>query len=179
MMREEQLYSISIMSEGPHTATEDNKALVRRYYEEFYDRRNLAVIDELVSEKYVHHIPDVLNQVMDYQDFRKRELQMSGAFPDLSRSIEDMIAEGDKVVTRSIMKGTHTGNLPNIPATDRKIDVDCIVINRINDGKIVEGWESYDSLGMYLQLEVIHMVSTLSKARHERGAFPPLRTWPE
>ena len=164
---------------GLHTSTEENKQLVRRYYEEFYDRRNFGVIDELVSADYVHHIPDVLNKVMVYQDFRKRELQISGAFPDLPRTIEDMIAEGDKVVTRSVMKGTHSGNLPNIPATDKKIDVDSVVINRIKDGKIVEGWESYDSLGMYLQLEVIHMVSTLSKARHERGDFPPLRTWPE
>jgi predicted ester cyclase len=105
---------------------------------------------------------------------------MSSAFPDLTRSIEDMIAEGDKVVTRSVMKGTHTGNLPNIPATNRQIDVECIVINRVQDGEIVEGWESYDSLGMYLQLEVIHMVSTLGKSRKfYRGDFPPLRSWPE
>lgn len=138
------------------------------------------MIDELVSREYVHHIPDVLNHVMDYEDFRKRELQISGAFPDLTRSIEDMIAEGDRVVTRSVMKGTHSGNLPNIPATNKKIDVASIVINRIEDGKIAEGWESYDSLGMYLQLEVIHMVSTLGKSpKFHRGDFPPIRSWPE
>lgn len=116
---------------------------------------------------------------MDYQDFRKRELQLSSAFPDLRRSIEDMIAEGDKVVTRSVMTGTHSGNLPNIPATNKQINVESIIINRVQDGKIAEGWEAYDSLGMYLQLEVIHMVSTLGKSKKfHRGDFPPIRSWP-
>lgn len=157
----------------------DNKELVRRFYGEFYDRRNLGVIDDLFSPEYIHHSPDHPGQLIDYQDFRKRELQVASAFPDIRRTIQDQVAEGDRVVTRSTVTGTHSGNLPSIPATGRKIEVEYIIINRIQDGKIVEGWEAYDSLGMYMQLEVIHMVSTLGKSRKERGYYPPITEWPE
>jgi len=149
-----------------------NKALIRRFSEEFFNRRNFGVIDELFSPSYVHHTPDVPGYTMDFQDFRKRELQLVNAFPNFRYSIEDQIAEGDKVTTRSIMTGTHTGNLPNIPATGRKVEVRSIVIHRIKNGKFEEGWEAYDSLGMMMQLDVIHMVTTLSRERHERGWFP-------
>lgn len=157
----------------------ENKELVSRFYENFYNRRNLEAIDDFFSAEYIHHTPDVMERKLDYQDYRKRELQISNAFPDLIRSIEDQVEEEDKVVTRSIMKGTHTGNMPNIPATGRTINVEYIVINRIQDEKIIEGWESYDSLGMYMQLDVIHMVSTLGKNRQERGYYPPIREWPQ
>lgn len=155
-------------------STKKNKALIREFYEEFYNRRNLRVIDDLFSEDYVHHLPDVRGYAMDFQEFRKRQLEFSMAFPDCKKDIEDQVAEEDKVVTRSIMRGTHTGNLPNIPATEKKIEVRSITIDRIKDGRIVEGWESYDSLGMMQQLEVVSMMSTLSKSPHERGYFNEL-----
>ena len=142
---------------------------MRRFYEEFYNRKNTAVIDELFSPGYVHHLPDVAEGRLDFPGFRKRELQLVSAFPDLERAVEDQVAEGDRVVTRSTMRGTQRGDLPNIPAEGRKIDVSAIVIFRIADGKIAEGWENSDSLGMMQQLHVAQMVSTLSKARHERG----------
>ena len=166
-------------SGGYDTSTNGNKELVSSFYKNFYDRRNLEAIDDFFSAEYIHHTPDVMDRKLDYQDYRKRELQIANAFPDLIRSIEDQVEEDDKVVTRSVMKGTHTGNLPSIPATGRTINVESIVINRLQDGKISEGWESYDSLGMYMQLEVIHMVSTLSKSRRERGYYPPITEWPE
>jgi steroid delta-isomerase-like uncharacterized protein len=152
-------------------STSRNKMLIDRFYDEFYNRRQFGVIDELFSPGYVHHLPDIPGYAMDFQDFRKRELQMVNAFPDMKRTIEDQVGENDKVVTRSIMKGTQEGNLPELPATDRKIEVRSTIIYRIEDGRIVEGWESYDSLGMMMQLNVIHKVSTLSKARFERGYF--------
>jgi steroid delta-isomerase-like uncharacterized protein len=159
-------------------SAKDGKALVRRFYEELYDRRNPEILDEVFSPEYVHHFPDVLDKKMGFGDFRKRELQLSGAFPDRKIYIEDQIAENDRVATRLVMRGTHTGDLPNIPATGKKVEVDSIVIHRIEDGRIAEGWESYDSLGMMMQLDVIHMVSTLGKSRHGRVDFPPIRTWP-
>jgi steroid delta-isomerase-like uncharacterized protein len=152
-------------------STEKNKALIREFYEEFYNRRNLRVIDDLFSEDYVHHLPEVRGYAMDFQEFRKRQLEFSMAFPDCKKDIEDQVAEENKVVTRSIMRGTQSGDLPNIPATEKKVEVRSIVIYRIKDEKIVEGWESYDSLGMMQQLEVVSMMSTLSKSRHERGYF--------
>lgn len=153
-------------------STEKHKALIQEFYDEFYGRKNFRVIDDMFSEKYVHHLPDIPGYAMDFNDFKKREMDFSRAFPDLKKVIEDLIAEDDKVVARSIMTGTQTGDLPNIPATGKKVKVRSIVINKIKDGRITEGWESYDSLGMMQQLEVIHMVSTLSKAPHERGYVP-------
>lgn len=169
----------TIMAEQMHAASaRESKALVRRFYEELYDRGNSGIIDELFSPDYVHHIPDVMGKKMDFQDFKKRELQLASAFPDREKIIEDQVAEGDRVATRSTMRGTHTGNMPNIPATGRKVEVSAIIINRLADGKIVEGWETYDSLGMMMQLDVIHMVSTLGKSRHGRVDFPDIRSWP-
>ena len=153
-------------------SVEKHKALVRDFYEEFYGRKNLKVIDDLFSDSYVHHLPDNPRYAMNFQDFREREIEFTMAFPDGKKEIEDQVGEGDRVVTRLIMRGTQSGDLPGIPATDRKIEVRSIVIHRIKGGKIREGWESYDSLGMMQQLGVIHMVSTLSKAKHERGYFP-------
>ncbi|HMK48132.1 MAG TPA: ester cyclase [Methanocella sp.] len=149
-----------------------NKALVQQFVDGFFNRRNLGVVDELFSPEYVHHTPDVPSYAMNFQDYRKRELQMANAFPDFCCRVEDQIAEGDRVTTRLVMEGTQTGNLPNIPATGRKIEVRSIVVHRIENGKFKEGWEAYDSLGMMMQLDVIHMVTTLSKERHERGWFP-------
>jgi steroid delta-isomerase-like uncharacterized protein len=153
-------------------STEKKKALIQEFYEEFYNMRNFRVIDDLFSDKYVHHIPDIPGYSMDFKDFKKREMDLSMAFPDRKKVIEDMIAEEDKVVTRSIMTGTQTGDMPSIPASGRKIEVRSIIINTVKGGRIMEGWESYDSLGMMQQLEVIHMVSTLSKEPHERGYVP-------
>jgi len=158
---------------------EDNKALVRRFYNEFYGRKNAGAIDDVFSPGYVHHIPDVLDGKMDFHDYKKQETQRLEAFQDFSREIEDQIAESDRVVTRSILRGTQVGDLPNLPARGRKIEVPSIVINRIEDGKIAEGWESYDSLGMMMQLDIIHMVTTLSKAEHERGRLPQHYEWTE
>ncbi len=158
---------------------EDNKALVRGFYNEFYGKKNTGAVDDVYAAGYVHHTPDVLGGQMDFYDFKKRGTDILNAFPDCSREIEDQVAEGDRVVTRSVTRGTQTGDLPNLPARGRKIEVQSIVINRIEDGKIVEGWESYDSLGMMMQLDVVHMVSTLSRARHERGDVMPGMVWPE
>jgi steroid delta-isomerase-like uncharacterized protein len=158
---------------------EDNKALVRRFYNEFYGKKNTAAMEEVHTADYIHHTPDVLGGQMDFYDFKKRGIDMLNAFPDCSREIEEQVAEGDRVATRSVIRGTQTGDLPNLPARGRKIEVQSIVINRIEDGKIVEGWESYDSLGMMMQLDVVHMVSTLSRARHERGELPQHYEWPE
>jgi len=81
------------------------------------------------------------------------------AFPDTEATIEDQIAEGDKVVTRFTSRGTHQGELWGIPATGRKVEVRSVSTNRIEGGKIVEHWTSADRLGMMWQLEVIEQPS--------------------
>jgi steroid delta-isomerase-like uncharacterized protein len=159
-------------------STEDNKELVRRFYDEFYNGRNGESIDKFFSTDYVYHPPDLPASVMDYADFKNQETKFLGAFPDLTRDIEDQVAEGDRVATRSLLRGTQKGDLPELPSKGKKIEVRSVVIYRFADGKIAEAWECYDSLSMMMQLEVIHMVSTLSRSREEHTEFPPIKEWP-
>jgi steroid delta-isomerase-like uncharacterized protein len=160
-------------------SAEENKELVRRFYDEFYNGRNGECIDKFFAGDYVYHPPDLPASTMDYADFKKQEIRFLEAFPDLTRDIEDQVAEGDRVATRSIMRGTQKGDLPELPSKGKKIEVRSVVIYRIADGKITEAWECYDSLSMMMQLDVIHMVSTLSRSRQEHTDFPPIREWPE
>ena len=159
-------------------SADDNKELMRRFYDEFYNGRNGVCIDKFFSGEFVYHPPDLPASTMDYADFKRQETQFLEAFPDLTRDIEDQVAEGDRVATRSIMRGTQKGDLPELPSKGKKIEVRSVVIYRIADGIIVEAWECYDSLSMMMQLEVIHMVSTLSKSREEHTEFPPIKEWP-
>jgi predicted ester cyclase len=136
-----------------------NKEFVRRAMEEMWSQGNLSAIDKYVAANYVEHqsmpgVPptlDGLKQVV--AGFRT-------AFPDLHVTIEDMIAEGDKVVVRSTMHGTQKGELrlgpgPAIPPTGKAITLQSIDIIRIQNGKGVEHWGIEDDLGMMQQLGLI------------------------
>ena len=135
-------------------STEDNKALVRRLYEEVFNRGNLSTVDELLAADYIDHTalpgtspgPEGLKQFISM--FR-------AAFPDLHFTIEDMIAEGDTVVVRQTYRGTHQGNLMGIPPTGKQVTISALHIYRVAGGKIVEGWVNSDDLGMMQQLGVI------------------------
>jgi steroid delta-isomerase-like uncharacterized protein len=81
------------------------------------------------------------------------------AFPDINVTVEDVIAEGDKAVTRWTIRGTHRGELMGIAPTDKPIELKGITIHRIEGGKIVEEWERYDNLGMMQQLGVVEQPS--------------------
>jgi predicted ester cyclase len=159
-------------------SSRDNKALVVRYYEEFYGKKRTRALDDVFSTGYIHHIPDVASGTLDFKEFKKRELNFLEAFHDLERTIDEVITEKDRVVVRSTMKGKQTGDLPNIPASKKKVEVTSIVIYHIRDGKVVEGWENYDSLGMMMELEVVNMRSTLSKRAHDKGHIQHLSQWP-
>jgi predicted ester cyclase len=78
------------------------------------------------------------------------------AFPDLRVSVEDLIAEGDRVAARLRVRGTHLGELDGIAPTGRRVDCTGIVISRIEEGKIAEDWANFDDLGMMQQLGLIH-----------------------
>lgn len=149
----------------------ENKAHVRRFYEDYYNHGRLDAIDEMFSTAYVHHTSEVSAGKMDYEEYREHMLVLSRAFPHMKVIIEDQIAEKDKVTTRFTMYGVQEGDLPGIPAKGKEIKVEVITILRVQDGKIVEGWELYDSLDMAMQLEVAQIVTTLSKERRERGYF--------
>ena len=130
-------------------STEENKALVRRFCEECYNKGDLDVFDEIVDPEWVNHSPD--GTTMHRDDFREmvgsREL-----FPDMKITIEDMIAEGDKVVVRRTTTGTHKGEFMGIAATGKQVTTSGIVVQRYAAGKLAESWTNNDDLGMLRQL---------------------------
>jgi len=134
---------------------EENKAISRRADEELFDRGNLDVADELFAPNFVYHEPASGEEWHGPESVRQYATMMRAAFPDLQYTVEDQIAEGDKVVTRYTASGTHRGELMGIAPTGSRVEITGISITRVEDGKIGEIWENYDALGMMRQLGVI------------------------
>ena len=130
--------------------SEENKAVVRRLFEEAWNQGNLAVVDELFAPDYVGHIPpEILNGPEAFKQFVK---EYRTVFPDIHFTIEDLVAEGDKVVGRWTCRGTHKGELQGIPATGVQVTSTGIHVSRIAGGKIVEAWSNWDAMGVMQQL---------------------------
>ncbi len=134
-------------------STEDNKALVRRLYEEVFNQRKLAVVDELCTTHHVFHNPPTT--LHGREEFKQLLSLYFTAFPDARFTVEDQIVQGDKVASRYTFRGTHQGELMGIPPTGKQVTVTGITINRIAGGKSEEGWLNFDALGMLQQLGVI------------------------
>lgn len=135
-------------------ATEDLKALTRRFYDEVLVGGNLDLIDEFTHEDFVEHeeMPGLPSGREAPRVFTK---MVRDAFPDISVTVEDIIAEGDKVVSRVRISGTHQGEFMGIPPTGRKIDVQTIDIVAFEDGKAKEHWGVTDRMAMMQQLGVV------------------------
>ncbi len=136
-------------------SVEENKAILRRGYEEIHNKGNLAAVDELIATNFVDHDPLNAGLPPGPQGVKEGFAMLRAAFPDLHVTVEDMIAEGDKVVARLTMRGTHKGELMGIPATGKQIAVAVIDIIRFAGGKGVEHWNVIDNLGMMQQLGVV------------------------
>jgi steroid delta-isomerase-like uncharacterized protein len=134
--------------------SEANKALVRRFTNEVMNRGNLRVVDEIVAPNAVNHSSPP-GFPAGTAGVKQMATMYRSAFPDVRITIEDLVAEGDRVAARWSATGTHRGELMGIPATGKRVTVTGIEINRIVDGKIVEHWESFDQLGMMQQLGVV------------------------
>jgi len=136
-------------------SAEENKALFRRYVEEGWAKGNVEVADEVFADRYVAHQPDGFAQERGPEDVKQFLRQYREAFPDLQITIEDQIAEGEKVVTRWSSRGTHQGEFRGIGPTGNEVRLTGIGIFRFSDGKVVESWDNFDQLGMLRQLEAI------------------------
>ena len=132
---------------------EANKAGVQRMIDEVMNQQNLAVVDELFVTDYLMHDPAWPMEVRGPEGFKQwAGMMLDPYFSDSRITIENMLAEGDKVAVRWTWTGTHTGEFVGIPPTGRHIAVAGISIHRFADGRFVESWASYDSLGMMQQL---------------------------
>lgn len=134
-------------------STEDNKALVRRFYEEI-DKGNIDAMDELVAEDYVDHSPPPFPVPRGREGVKAAFKIFWEATPG-RHVVEDQVAEGDKVVTRLTAYGRHEGDLPGIPRTGNEMEMSATVIHRIAAGRLVEKWSDKDELRMLQQLNVI------------------------
>jgi steroid delta-isomerase-like uncharacterized protein len=135
--------------------SEQNKTISRRSVEEAFNKGNLDVLDELVSPSFVNHDPASPEDIRGVEGFKEFVNTYRSAFPDVRVTIEDQIAEGDKVVSRWSARGTQKGELQGIPASNKQVTVTGISIDKIEGGKIVESWNNWDTLGMLQQLGAI------------------------
>ena len=137
---------------------EENKALMRRYYEQIdkatKDKRGPSFLDDFVAPNFVNHNPSP-GFTPDLEGLKQAYDHFLAASPDGYHVVEDMIAEGDKVVTRLSAHGTQTGELFGIPPTDERFSMTAIAIHRIANGKIVEHWSELDNLGVMQQLGIV------------------------
>jgi len=133
-------------------STEDNKTLARQAYDAF-NQKNWAAYYELFTPDFVLHNASMTIQGLEgYKQFLSMYL---AAFPDARLTLDDVIGEGDKVVTRQTLHGTHTGDLMGIPPTGKQVSSTGIIITRLENGKAVEQWTNYDDLGLLQQLGVV------------------------
>ena len=128
--------------------SEENKALARRSWESVDAPDTL---DEVYTSDVVWHMPD--QEVRGIEEAKQFVDMFKSAFPDMQATVEDVVAEGDKVITRVTLRGTHQGEVEEFgPPTGKQVEIEGITIHRIEDGKIAEEWNSYDNLSMLQQL---------------------------
>jgi steroid delta-isomerase-like uncharacterized protein len=135
-------------------STEENKAVVRRIWEEILNQGNLALVDEIIATNYVYHGPGG-PEIKGSEGLKQFFTMYRNAFPDFHSTIEDMVAEGDKVVCRVTWRGTHKGEMMGIAPTGKQVTGTRTVIHRIVGGKEVEGWDCANMLDTMQQLGVV------------------------
>jgi steroid delta-isomerase-like uncharacterized protein len=131
---------------------EENKALVRRYWQEASRRGLPAVMDEFLAPDVVSHPPTSPEPIHGLDAFKQFIAAQFGAFPDMAVTVEDLISEGDRVAARVTTWGTHEGELMGLPPTGRRVEWSGISMTRHADGRIVEQWGEFDALGLLQQL---------------------------
>lgn len=134
-------------------STEDNKAVILRLVDRL-NQRDVAVLDEVCTSDFVNHDP-ANPQVRTREDYKQWFTGLSTAFPDLHFSLEDIVAEGDKVAYRYTLHATQSGSWRGAAPTGKPITVTAIAITRFRDGKSAELWQNSDALGLVQQLGLI------------------------
>jgi steroid delta-isomerase-like uncharacterized protein len=144
----------TMQTKSPRASAGANKAISRRADEELFNRGNLDVADELFAPDFVYHDP-AGEELRGPESVKGYATMLRAAFPDLHQTIEDQVAEGDRVAYRWTARGTHEGELMGIAPTGNRVTFTGIAVARLADGKIEEIWENYDALGLMQQLGAI------------------------
>jgi len=151
---------------------EDNKQIIARFFEEMWNQRKPDIADDIFdndchtfqlrSGEPATSVPRGPEIIKDHM------AEWLAGFPDLKFTIEQMIAEGDRVSTLSVMEGTHTGHWQGIPPNGKRINIRMMTIHRIRSGKIIEDWVIVESLGFFQQLGILPPISDLLREFHQR-----------
>jgi steroid delta-isomerase-like uncharacterized protein len=136
---------------------EENKALIRRWFEEVWNKGRADAIAEIMAEDAVAHglSEDAARPLLGPQGFLPFHAQFREAFPNIEVIVEDTIAEGDKVVARCSVRGKHVGDSLGFKSTGTQVEFDGITIVKVKNGKFVEAWNNFDFMKMYRQLGAI------------------------
>ena len=133
--------------------SEANKSLVRRWFEEVWNQGREETIDELFSAKGVGYgLGDTDAPLHGPAGFKPFVANLRGSLPDIHMTIDDILAEGDRVTARISVEGTHKGGQLGVAPSGKRVGIAGIVIVRIANGQIVEGWNSWDQLGLLRQI---------------------------
>jgi len=130
---------------------EANKASMERFVQ-FINTASAALADELVSPDAVFHVPGRPEPVSGPQGYLTIIAMMRDGFPDIQWALEQMVAEGDTVAARFVMRGTHQGNFSSVPPTGRKIEVQALNFYRWSDGQIIEEFGQPDMMSLLQQI---------------------------
>ncbi len=133
--------------------SEENKAIVRRYVDEVQTQHKVEVLDQLFAPNIVNH--GTPHDLPGVEGFKQSFTMLFTAFPDMTVTIQDQVAEGDKVVTRKTFRGTHKGEFLGIPPTGKRVEYNAIDMFRITGGKCTDVWGIMNRLGLMQQLGVI------------------------
>src|SRR5688500_11431749 len=125
---------------------EAHKTLIRRWWDGLSQGNAIELIDEVYAPEYVLHDPSLPESVRGLEGVREFITSVSAAFPDARATVEDLVAEGDRVVQRVTFRGTQQGEFLGVPATGKQVAVWVMVISRMAGGKIAEEWQLVDGL---------------------------------
>jgi steroid delta-isomerase-like uncharacterized protein len=130
----------------------ENRALVRRLYEEVWNKRRLELLDELLSSSHALQAPNVSGSQVGPQAYKRQVLTILKGFPDVQMTIGDIFGEDEKIVAAWTFSGTHDGEFIGIPATHKKVSVDGVTIHHVADGKVIDSFVTFNSLSLMKQL---------------------------
>src|SRR4029450_2033607 len=136
-----------------------NLTIIERFVEELWNGRNLDVADEIFATSCITHQlrsgSPITSAPRDPETIKQHVLEWLNAFPDLTFSVEQMVADGDRVASQMTMQGTQSGTWMGIAPTGKQISIQMMTIHRIEAGKMVKDWVLVDSLGLFQQLGLV------------------------
>jgi steroid delta-isomerase-like uncharacterized protein len=133
----------------------DSEAIVRRLYQEVWNRRKLELVSDLISPSHALHDNNSSGSSVGPEAYKALMALYLAAFPDLRVTVEDTVAEKDKVAASWTISGTHKGEFWGVRPTNKKMSLDGITIHHIANGKIIDSYISFDALGLMRQLGAV------------------------